>query len=395
MKICFINTLYHPNVRGGAERSVKFLAEALVHAGHEAVVICTMPESGTHMATINGVKVYYLKLKNLYYPFRDKSNPIFLKPFWHAIDTYNPFMARELGLILAKEHPDLVHTNNLCGFSVAVLNQIKLRGLPLVHTLRDYYLICPRSMYRKGTNCETQCWSCKLYALPRKKVSNLIDSIVGNSRFLIDRHLQFGYFKDISSFRVIYNAYKLPKDMAFNHPSNDTGLRLGYLGSLHPNKGLEILLKILTRFSPEQWELWIGGKGIQEYESYLKNSYSFPNVHYLGFIQPAILLAKVDVLVVPSLWHDPLPRTIFEAYAHGIPVIGSRRGGIPEIIEEKKTGFIFDPDYPEELEAEIKRFIQDRNLAVYMRANVLKKAQEFLPEKIISEYLKVYHEVLY
>jgi len=394
MKICFINNLYHPIVLGGAEQSVKLLAESLVHAGHEATVVCTTPEPGTHMATINGVKVYYLGLKNLYYPFHNKSNPIFLKPFWHAIDTYNPFMARELRLILTKECPDLVHTNNLCGFSVAVLNQVKMRRLPLVQTLRDYYLLCPRSMYRKGTNCKTQCWNCKLYALPRKKISGLIDSVIGISRFLLDQHLQFGYFKDISSSRVIYNPYKLPKDMAFNCPSNDTGLRLGYLGSLRPNKGLEMLLKILTRFSPEQWELCIGGRGTQEYESYLKNSYSHPKVHYLGFIQPTMLLTKVDVLIVPSLWHEPFGRIIIEAYAHGVPVIGSRRGGIPEIIEEKKTGFLFDPNCPEDLEAEIKRFIQDRTLAIRMRANVLKKAQEFLPEKIISEYLKVYHEVL-
>jgi len=394
VKICFINTLYHPIVLGGAEHSVKFLAEALVHAGHEAVVVCTKPKLRTHMATINGVKVYYLGLRNLYYPFHNKNNPIFLKPFWHAIDTYNPFMARELGLILTKERPDLVHTNTLCGFSVAVLNQVKVRRLPLVHTLRDNYLICPRSMYRKGKNCENQCWSCKLYALPRKKISSLIDSVIGISRFLLDLHFQFGYFKDISSSHVIYNAYKLPKDMAFNRPSNDTGLRLGYLGSLRPNKGLEMLLKTLTKFSPEQWELWIGGRGTQEYESYLKNSYSYPNVHYLGFIQPTMLLAKVDVLVVPSLLHEAFGRTIIEAYAHGVPVIGSRRGGIPEIIEEKKTGFLFDPSCPKDLEAEIKRFIQDRSLAIRMRANVLEKAREFFPEKIISEYLKVYHEVL-
>lgn len=373
---------------------MKLLAETLVHAGHEATVVCITPEPSTHMAIINGVKIYYLRLKNLYYPFRNKSNPIFLKPFWHAIDTYNPFMARELGLILTKERPDLVHTNNICGFSVAVLNQVKVRRLPLVHTLHDHYLICPRSMYHKGKNCETQCWSCKPYALLRKKVSSLIDSVIGVSRFLLDRHLQFGYFKDISSSRVIHNAYKLPKDMAFNCPSNDTGLRLGYLGVLRPNKGLEMLLKILTRFPPEQWELWIGGRGTQEYESYLKNSYSCPKVHYLGFIQPTMLLAKVDVLVVPSLLPEAFGRTIIEAYAHGVPVIGSHRGGIPEIIEEKKTGFLFDPDYPEDLEAEITRFIQDRSLATCMRANVLEKAREFLPEKIISEYLKVYHEVL-
>lgn len=59
------------------------------------------------------------------------------------------------------------------------------------------------------------------------------------------------------------------------------------------------------------------------------------------------------------------------------------------------TGFVFDPDCPKDLEVKIKRFIQDKNLAIHMRANVLEKAREFLPEKIISEYLKVYHEVLY
>lgn len=65
MKIAIINTLYYPNVVGGAGRSVQFLAEALVKKGHEVVVICTAPEQGIQTEQLNGAKVYYLATGSL------------------------------------------------------------------------------------------------------------------------------------------------------------------------------------------------------------------------------------------------------------------------------------------------------------------------------------------
>lgn len=390
MKILLISTNYHSNIVGGGQRSVQFLAESLMDKGHEVVVVSACPERAGRVDVVNGVKVYRLGLVNLYWPFGEKKKPSLLKPFWHLIDIYNPWMAHKVGRILDNIRPDCVHTNIITGFSVAVWREVKERKLPLVHTLRDNYLLCARtSMYRNGVNCKAQCWACRPYALPKKKAVGWTDAVVGNSQFILDRHLGLGYFARTSLRRVIYNAYE-PKGKLHRTCRDSGPLRLGYLGRFHPSKGVEFLLQTLAHLSKGGWGLWIGGCGTVEYETYLKSHFASPNVHYLGFVRPEHLFAKIDALVVPSLLHDTLARTIFEAYAHGVPVIGSNRGGTPEIIDEGKTGFIFDPDEPGSLDAAIIRFLDEPELACRMRPAVLAKAREFLPERIVSAYLQVY-----
>ena len=392
MKLVIVNTLYTPNLIGGAERSVQFLAEALVKEGHEVAVVSTRAQSGTHQDVVNGVKVYYVGLKNLYWPFDSgKLEP--LKPLWHGIDTYNPPMARAVADVLDAEQPDLVHTNNIAGFSVAVWQTVKARGLPLVHTLRDYYLLCPRtSMFRDGSNCEKQCWDCRLYSTLRQRESNKVDALIGNSGFILHKHLELGCFRNVIYKNTIYNGY------GAGEPVADKGrrerLKLGYIGRLSPTKGVDLVLKTLKNSLVDDAELYIAGEGEETYETYLKDTYPFPAVHYLGFVKPEKLFAQINVLLVPSLWHEPLPRTVFEAYAHGVPVIGSNRGGIPEIIDEGETGFLFEPDQPKSLEEAVKRFFEDPELLTKMRPNLLAKANTFLPKTIVGRHLDVYRSVL-
>ncbi|WP_165608368.1 glycosyltransferase family 4 protein [Desulfoscipio geothermicus] len=391
MKVLFINTLYYPNIVGGAERSVQFLAEALVHESHNSVVISTMPGTGVQTGEVNGVKVYYVGLKNFYWPFRDKQNPALLKPFWHLIDSYNPFMAKEVDKIIEKERPDVVHTNNLAGFSVTVWPVVKRRGLSLVHTIRDYYLLCPASnMFKHNSNCEKQCGICRIYSKPRGYYSNLVNVVVGNSKFILEKHILQGLFPSAKQ-RVVFNAYKSNSVPVISRKHKP--MRFGYIGQLNQAKGVEFILKAIMNSNIENFTLDVAGRGNPEYENYLKKQ-STSNVCFLGFVQPENFFSQIDVLFVPSLWHEPLPRTIFEAYSYGIPVVGSNRGGIPELIEEGRTGFLFDPDRPEEFLKIIVKLVNNPDLVYNMREACLKKAEEFTPERIIKQYLQVYFESL-
>jgi len=111
-------------------------------------------------------------------------------------------------------------------------------------------------------------------------------------------------------------------------------------------------------------------------------------------VRPEDFLPEIDVLVVPSVWDEPLPTVVVEAFTHGVPVIGSRRGGIPELIEDGRTGLLFDPAQPGSLEAALGRFIDDPRLAYRMREHVLQKAQEFVSEKMLKEYCEIYQRAL-
>lgn len=395
MKILLINTLYYPYVLGGAERSVQFLAEALAKNGDEPVVVSVNQNSGVKTRSINGVKIYYLGIKNLYNPFITKGSIKLFKPIWNIVDTYNPWMAREIGWILDMEHPDLVHTNNLASFSVSTWSTVKRRKLPLIHTLRDYYLLCPRStMFFNGKNCTTQCWYCRIYALMRKRISNIVNAVVGNSHYIIDRHLNQGYFTRSKVREVIFSAYPATSRLVVNTIQEDRPLRLGYLGRLTPHKGIELLLQSLKNLPQEEYELWIGGKGPGNHERRLKACYTMPNAYFLGFVDPEWFFNNIDILVVPSLWNDPLPRTIFEAYGNGVPVIGSNRGGIPEVIDTGTTGYLFDPDQPETLLSLCVQIKKNPTLLVQMRKNVIRKFLEFEPERSLSKYMTVYRRAM-
>ncbi len=392
MKIALVNTLYEPYAIGGAEKSVQALAEHLVKEGHEAVVLCCGPEAGTKTRTTNGVRVYELGLKNLYWPFSEQTQT--LKPLWHAVDTYNPAMAAAAREVLERERPDVVHTNNLAGFSVALWRAVKALGLPIVHTLRDYYLLCPKtSMFRNGENCRTQCFDCRVYSLARQYASKRVDYVVGNSAFILGKHLAHGYFGEAKGERVIANGFARPGPLL--EKDAPTGrLRLGYLGRLSEAKGVAYCLRLLRERFADEVEVYLAGRGEPGYEAALREVWPSANVHYLGFTAPASLFAAIDVLLAPSLWHEPLPRTAFEAYAHGIPVIGSNRGGVPELIEEGVTGFSFEPDEPESFVRAVSRFLNDLTLATKMRGACLEKARAFLPAPITEAYLEVYHSAL-
>ena len=99
------------------------------------------------------------------------------------------------------------------------------------------------------------------------------------------------------------------------------------------------------------------GEMQEELEQYLKDHKS-TNIQYLGAKYKEELNRKIfcaKCVLVPSEWDEPLPRTIMEAYLQGTPVIGTNRGGIPEMIISTKTGFLYESGNIENLTAQVQR----------------------------------------
>ena len=393
MKVLFVSALYHP-YSGGAERIVQILSEGLVKAGHQATVVCSSQARGCRQGDLNGVKIYRLGLRNLYWPFDGYYPPLAVRAVAGAIDAYNPLAARDVARVLDIEQPSLVNTHTLQGFSALVWAEVKRRKLPLMHTLHDYWLLCgSASMYTRGAVCETQCTSCRIYTKPRRQLTRLVDAVSSAGNFVLQKHLQASLFKQACPRRWIHNASNARVEARARESTAPPKLRLGFLGKVVPVKGVEYLLRTLGSISGG-WELLIAGGGNPEYEESLRKRYASPQIQFLGFVRPAELLARIDVLIVPSLCNDPLPTVIFEAYSHGVPVIGSRRGGIPELIDDGKTGFLFSPEVPGGLEEAIRRFLRDRGLADRMLPDVLAKARHYTTERLVGEYLALYSQVL-
>src|SRR5690606_11705761 len=94
MKILLVNSLYptplHPKIVGGAENSVKLLAEALVSRGHSVQVVRGLPPDATPtVENVDGVLVHGAPIRNIYWPFESKPPATFLKALWHFLDDWH------------------------------------------------------------------------------------------------------------------------------------------------------------------------------------------------------------------------------------------------------------------------------------------------------------------
>lgn len=91
---------------------------------------------------------------------------------------------------------------------------------------------------------------------------------------------------------------------------------------------------------------------------------------------------------------EPFGRVVIEAYAHGVPVIVSNRGGLPEIVEEGRTGHIFEPDDPSALRSLLERFVEQPELARLMAPDCLNKSRDFLSKHIAEKYIEIYTRLI-
>jgi glycosyltransferase involved in cell wall biosynthesis len=141
-------------------------------------------------------------------------------------------------------------------------------------------------------------------------------------------------------------------------------LRIGYVGTLVWHKGLHVLLDAVRGLPPTTWELKIfGNPGVfPDYAAGLRARAAGLPVRFMGAFQReriADVYAQIDVLVVPSLWLENSPLVIHEAFMAGIPVVGPRIGGIADLVDDGRTGLLYAPDSPAELEAALRRLIEN------------------------------------
>jgi glycosyltransferase involved in cell wall biosynthesis len=358
MRILLANTGHPATIKGGAESAALDLAHALAARGHEVALVVHHAGRELEESTDRGVRVYALPNRNLYFGFDGHRRPAPLRLAWHMLDSANPLMAKVFARILDREKPDVVNTHALVGLSQLLWREAARRKIPIVHYLHEYGTMCPRgSTFRDGALCRTPCTSCGLITRPRKRLSALVGTAIGVSRFTLQRHLDWGFFPNART-AVLPNVFD---GLTFRGraPAAEGPLRLGYFGRLIPDKGAHLLLEAVSRLPAEGWTLTIGGTGDGSYMAALKAA-AGPNVRFLGWTRAETFFAGIDLMVLPSLWPDPQPRVTFEAFAHGVPVIGANAGGIPEEIDEGETGWLFDAGSVDSLTALLSARLADR-----------------------------------
>lgn len=277
---------------------------------------------------------------------------------------YNKEAEKKLDMLLKDISPDIAHVHlYVGGLTSSVLKVLKRHGIPVVYTAHDYRLVCPAYAFLDASN--NICEACKgkyfyMCTIKRCSKKNILQSAVMSAEMYY-RNLFYNPAKYIDGFIYVSNFAKEKHNEYFQSLKTKKSLVLYnfttgikntktkkkyflFFGRLSHEKGLNTLISAFSKL--KSCELIIAGDGPERKKiefTLIKNEIS--NIKCVGFVQGEALtelIANAFFVVVPSEWYENNPMTIVEAYRFGAPVIGANIGGIPEIINEGETGFLFE-----------------------------------------------------
>lgn len=295
---------------------------------------------------------------------------------------------RAVGLLLDRLQPDVAHVHSFLGFSMGLLDELDSRGIPAFYTSHNYWPVCPR-MYlfeselelcegpmESGRNCAACLGDHRLaegYAhrleRGREAMSRRLHRHLAVSHHVRDRFVAAGF--DGGNIEVLQQQPETV-DATWRHvgekrqivDSLDRPLRVGFIGSVVPQKGVHVLAKAAQHLGGRV-EIHVFGGGSAPYEQLIRNLDGASVVTFHGRYETDALpelLGQVDVVAVPSIWEDCAPLVVAEALAARCPVIGSRIGGITDFIREGETGLLPAPRDPASLGGALAAFLDDPTL---------------------------------
>lgn len=389
MKWCFINNLYSNYARGGAEVVLARIIEQ-VKQTDEVVIITLTPEIYEKLQSPT-FSVFKVNPQFIYHYTEAALQPTWKKIIWHWQNLFSRQLNSEIKEILQREKPDIVWTHNLSGLGLQIPKLIRKFKLRHWHTLHDYQLIDPYGTLQRGTSLlDPQKWNFQIYAWLTRRLIKNPEVVMSPSQFCLDIHQALGFFKK-SKKLALPNPIILPEVV---NRATDHGPRFLFAGQLAEHKGIKVLLTAWSKISNQVAELWLAGDG--ELLGYCQEQSKIdPRIKVLGKLDSLELSSyyqKVDCLVVPSIWWDNSPTVIYEASSFNLPSIASRVGGIPELVQDKVTGFLVEPGNVDDLVVAMNSALKDLEFLTVMGNQAKKFISQFSLPKFIEKINNLAHE---
>jgi glycosyltransferase involved in cell wall biosynthesis len=292
-----------------------------------------------------------------------------------AKDTvWNTSAYRELGALIRRERPDVVHFHNTLPLvSPAGYYAARAEGVPVIQTLHNYRLLCPVALFfRDGRVCE----DCMGKAVPWPGVvhkcyrgsraasgviatmltvhralrtwTEMVDVYVALTEFARSKFIEGG----LPAGKIVVKPNFVAPDPGRGHGGGGYAL---FVGRLAPEKGTGTMLAAWERLGT-RIPLKILGDGPLR-DRVVEAAARQSNVEWLGH-RPVeevhALMGKADMLVFPSQWYETFGRVAAEAFATGTPVIAANIGAVAELVEHGRTGLKFRPGDPEDLVTQVE-----------------------------------------
>lgn len=304
--------------------------------------------------------------------------------------------------VLDRFKPDIIHIGHLNHLSLSMLSVAEKNNIPMVYTLHDYWLMCPRGQFIQRNSkekeisplcdrqiderCARNCYAGyfsgiseheeeEIYYWTRwishrmSKIHEMIDKIslfIAPSHYLRNKFIkEFGLPEN----KVIYQDYGFDLNRLQGHKSNkNKPFTFGYIGTHIPAKGIQHLLEAFTMLSGQS-HLKIWGRARGEHTNPLKKSVDLlpleiqKRIKWPGEYQNEDIVQdvfnEVDAIVIPSIWYENSPLVIHEAQQIGVPVITADIGGMSEYVHHEVNGLLFKHRNPTSLAQQMQRFVDN------------------------------------
>jgi glycosyltransferase involved in cell wall biosynthesis len=403
MRILLAVHAFPPRSTAGVEVYALRQAQALQSLGHEVHVLAAVHDlaaapASRRLRDHHGVPVHEI---------------VSTHPRGTLAATYDdPAIAGALRGLLRELRPEGVHVHHLLNLSAELIPAARETGARLVLTLHDHWLACPRDGLRQRADlalCEQVdhriCAACLRHSpylapplqrglasavrraglggflhrvhastprlaetllgwlrrLSRERTEDLaagmdrraarlrevvgqVDVVLAPTRFVAERAGELG----VPEARLRVSPYGAVAEKTRSRPAGPRR-RIGYVGTLAPHKGVDVLVAAFRRLSDPGLRLDVhGSRGVSpSYADALSAlAGDDPRIRFHGGFEEGgqgAVLAGLDLMVVPSIWWENSPLTVLEALDAGVPVVASRIGGLPELVDDGVTGVLVPP----------------------------------------------------
>ncbi len=327
----------------------------------------------------------------------------------------SPEMQQRIGNALQTFRPDVVHVHNwFPTISASIFRQCKTAGVPVVHTIHNYRLLCVgATLFRDGHVCEDcvgttfrtpgirhKCYRGSAMGSAAATMGMLAHWATGTWHKSVDRFIALTEFSRRKLVEGGLPEAKIVVKPNFVDPEPEPGAGDGnyflYAGRLTEEKGLRVLLECWKN-GPDLAPLWIVGDGPLRNE--VENAAAtLGNVHWLGMKsseEVLFLMKRAKATLCPSLWYEGMPRVVIESLAVGTPVIASQIGGYPEMIVDGESGALFAYGDAGALLGRIRELEAKAALGKMRPDARLRFLAEYTGEKNFSVLLNIYRTAMY
>ena len=370
MKILLVNKFHYR--KGGAETYYLTVGSELERMGHEVAYFS--------MKHPNNLPCKWDRYFVAQREYNDVKNPLSAVRDGIAL-IYSPEAKRNFQALCEEFRPDVVHLNNVhrqITLSILDAPYLKEHHVPVFYTAHDYVTVCPGYLmldgegrvcdacledgkYRhcienrcvKGSRAKSALAALEASFNRSHRSNERIDRVIAPSRFMRSKLIEGGWpegkvlaLRNFADDAILARASGVAGDV-----TDRESPYLLFFGRLSAEKGVDVLLRAFDAAAPSlprDMRLIVVGDGpdATEFRELAASLDSASRIEFAGYQTGDALQTYVErasLAIASSRWRENMPYSIVEAFAAGTPVVGTRIGGIPELVADGVTGFACEP----------------------------------------------------